>query len=85
MTRKVFDHETGEHVVAPPVLPADAVFDPPADPLSFVCFDCNAKPGEQCGSIIDASKPYPSMHASRRQQSFGGQPSATSASSCRRR
>jgi hypothetical protein len=42
--------------------------DPKQEPaLAVVCPICNAKPGELCGSIIDASKFFDVPHAARRE------------------
>lgn len=38
----------------------------PRDPLAQPCRICNAKPGERCWSVIDASKPLEVPHFSRR-------------------
>lgn len=61
--RKVFDQDTGKHV-AQPASTAD-IFAPPVDALTVKCWACNAKPGERCGSVIDASKYLDVPHAQR--------------------
>lgn len=39
----------------------------PTDPLAIKCWICNAKPGERCSSIVDASKYFDVPHAARRE------------------
>lgn len=69
MTRKPFDDETGKHVTAPATLQSDdEIFEPAPHvvrALEIKCRICNAKPGERCGSIIDASKYLDVPHAGR--------------------
>ena len=44
---------------------------PAHDPLSIPCRICNAKPGEQCASIVHAARTLDVPHFTRRQEAKG--------------
>jgi hypothetical protein len=65
VARKVWDDEAGKLTKRQPELAID-VFAPADDPsLEIVCPTCNARIGEQCASIVNASKTLKQSHAAR--------------------
>lgn len=68
MMRRVFDDDAGKHVAKPSTGAAAEIFEPLPEvvaAMALVCPICNAKPGEKCGSIVDASKYFEVPHAGR--------------------
>ena len=65
MPRKVYNDATGKHVTKPHYVSVDEIYEEGEHvkrALTVKCPDCNAKVGEKCFSIIDASKVYEPMH-----------------------
>lgn len=66
--RKVYDDKAGKHVAKGAGASTEQIFEQlphVVAALEIKCPECSAKPGEQCGSIIDASKYFDTPHARR--------------------